>query len=127
VGVLQQGAQRVAPSRCRFIIADPLEGRPRFRGAPVVLDVSTFSKSAARRFMTDFAERLYRQNRQALHLTIDEAETPSSRSGSSTAPRGSSAPSTTSCGEGARRAGERSAFSRWRWRLIGSVRSHGST
>jgi DNA helicase HerA-like ATPase len=42
---------------------------------PVVLDVSTFSKSAARRFMTDFAERLYRQNRQAQHLTIDEADT----------------------------------------------------
>jgi hypothetical protein len=42
---------------------------------PVVLDVSGFSKNAARRFMTDFGERLYRSNRDALHLTIDEADT----------------------------------------------------
>jgi DNA helicase HerA-like ATPase len=41
---------------------------------PVVLDVSTLSKSASRRFMIDFAERLYRKNRAPLHLTIDEAD-----------------------------------------------------
>jgi hypothetical protein len=48
--------------------------------------VSTFSKSAARRFMTDFAERLYRQNREALHLTDATASpmSPATRSVSAT-------------------------------------------
>lgn len=41
---------------------------------PTVLDVSLFSKSAARRFMKDFCERLYQKNRDPLHLVIDEAD-----------------------------------------------------
>ena len=41
---------------------------------PAVLDLSTLSKSAARRFMTDFAERLYHRNRDPLHLVLDEAD-----------------------------------------------------
>jgi len=41
---------------------------------PAVLDLSTLSKSAARRFMTDSAERLYHRNRDPLHLVLDEAD-----------------------------------------------------
>jgi uncharacterized protein len=41
---------------------------------PAVIDLSGFSKSAARRFMTDFAERLYQRNRTPLHLVLDEAD-----------------------------------------------------
>lgn len=41
---------------------------------PAVLDLSSFLKAAARRFVADFAERLYHRNRDALHLIIDEAD-----------------------------------------------------
>ena len=41
---------------------------------PAVLDLSLLSKSAARRFMTAFAERLFQRNREALHLVLDEAD-----------------------------------------------------
>ena len=41
---------------------------------PAVLDLSGLSKSAARRFMADFAERLYSRNREPLHLVLDEAD-----------------------------------------------------
>lgn len=41
---------------------------------PAVLDLSGLSKAGARRFMTDFAERLYRLNRDPLHLVVDEAD-----------------------------------------------------
>ncbi len=40
----------------------------------VVLDLSQFRKGEQTRFMTDFAERLYHRNRQALHLILDEAD-----------------------------------------------------
>jgi DNA helicase HerA-like ATPase len=39
-----------------------------------VLDLSSFRKGEQIRFMTDFAERLYRRNREPLHLMIDEAD-----------------------------------------------------
>lgn len=42
--------------------------------ASAVLDLSTLSKSATRRFAADFIERLYHRNRQALHVIIDEAD-----------------------------------------------------
>ena len=41
---------------------------------PAVLDLSLLSKSASRRFMTAFAERLFVRNREALHLVLDEAD-----------------------------------------------------
>lgn len=44
---------------------------------PCVLDLSGFRKGAAVRFMTDFAEELYKakaKNRAPLHLVIDEAD-----------------------------------------------------
>ncbi|GEL46613.1 hypothetical protein CHO01_17290 [Cellulomonas hominis] len=41
---------------------------------PVVLDFSLLSKSATRRFATDFIERLYHRNRQTLHVVVDEAD-----------------------------------------------------
>lgn len=41
---------------------------------PTILDVSELSKSAMRRFMADFFERLYATNREALHLIVDEAD-----------------------------------------------------
>lgn len=41
---------------------------------PLVLDLSLFRKAEARRFVTAFAERLYRKNREALHLIVDEAD-----------------------------------------------------
>lgn len=42
---------------------------------PVVLDLGLFSKGAQRRFMVDFAERLYLKNRDALHVMLDECDT----------------------------------------------------
>lgn len=41
---------------------------------PVVLDLGLFSKGAQRRFMVDFAERLYHKNREALHVMLDECD-----------------------------------------------------
>lgn len=41
---------------------------------PVILDLSRFTKGEARRFMKDFAERLYHKNRDALHVVLDEAD-----------------------------------------------------
>lgn len=41
---------------------------------PAIIDLSDMSKSAMRRFMADFAERLYRKNREPLHLILDEAD-----------------------------------------------------
>lgn len=42
---------------------------------PVVLDLGLFSKSAQRRFMVDFTERLYHKNRDAMHVMLDECDT----------------------------------------------------
>lgn len=42
---------------------------------PAVLDLGTFTKGAQRRFMVDFAERLYHRNRDPLHVILDEADT----------------------------------------------------
>lgn len=39
-----------------------------------VLDLSKFRKNEQTQFMTAFAERLYHQNREALHLMLDEAD-----------------------------------------------------
>lgn len=39
-----------------------------------VLDVSEFSEGDKIRFLTDFAERLYRQNQDPLHLFLEEAD-----------------------------------------------------
>lgn len=41
---------------------------------PLVLDLSELSKAAMRRFTTDFLERLYLANREALHVVVDEAD-----------------------------------------------------
>lgn len=41
---------------------------------PAVLDMSHMSKTAARSFATAFAERLYRRNRDPLHVVIEEAD-----------------------------------------------------
>jgi DNA helicase HerA-like ATPase len=41
---------------------------------PLVLDLSLLSKSAARRFVGDFSQRLYEKNRTALHVIYDEAD-----------------------------------------------------
>ncbi|MBN1253962.1 MAG: DUF853 family protein [Deltaproteobacteria bacterium] len=41
---------------------------------PLVLDLSTLSKNAMRRFMTDFAEELYKKNRNAISVILDEAD-----------------------------------------------------
>ncbi len=41
---------------------------------PAILDLSHLSKSAMRRFMTDFLERMYHRNRDPLHLIVDEAD-----------------------------------------------------
>ncbi|MDF9717624.1 DUF87 domain-containing protein [Nocardioides sp. ChNu-153] len=52
------------------LVADVIvEGR-----FPAVLDMSGLSKSAARRFMAPFLERLYHRNREALHVVVDEAD-----------------------------------------------------
>src|SRR5690348_6446760 len=39
-----------------------------------ILDLSGMSKTKARQFATDFAERLYKRNRDPLHVVIDEAD-----------------------------------------------------
>lgn len=39
-----------------------------------VIDLSKFRKNEQTQFMTAFAERLYHQNREALHLMLDEAD-----------------------------------------------------
>lgn len=39
-----------------------------------VLDVSEMSKADQRRFLTDWAERLYRKNREPLHIFAEEAD-----------------------------------------------------
>jgi hypothetical protein len=41
---------------------------------PLVLSLGNLSKSAGRRFVADFCERLYEKNRTALHVIIDEAD-----------------------------------------------------
>ena len=42
---------------------------------PTVFDLSGLtSKAAERRFVADFAERIYRKNRDALHIILDEAD-----------------------------------------------------
>jgi hypothetical protein len=40
----------------------------------IVVDISLFRKGEQHRFMTTFAETLYRKNRQAMHLILDEAD-----------------------------------------------------
>lgn len=40
----------------------------------IVLDLSLFRKNEQIRFMTDFAETLYRKNRNAVHMVLDEAD-----------------------------------------------------
>lgn len=52
------------------LIADVLVDRRQ----SAVIDLSTFSKAASRRFMANFIERLYHRNREALHVIIDEAD-----------------------------------------------------
>lgn len=39
-----------------------------------IIDVSEFSKGQATRFLTDFAERLFRKNRDPLHVFLEEAD-----------------------------------------------------
>ena len=41
---------------------------------PLVLDMFAMSKTQQRTFVTDFMERLFRKNRDPLHLVIDEAD-----------------------------------------------------
>lgn len=41
---------------------------------PAVLDLSALSKTQSRRLVTDFLERLYHRNRDALHVVVDEAD-----------------------------------------------------
>lgn len=41
---------------------------------PAVLDLSHMSKTQARSFATAFAERLYRRNRDPLHVVVEEAD-----------------------------------------------------
>jgi uncharacterized protein len=41
---------------------------------PLVISLAHFTKGAMRRFLADFAERLYLKNRRALHLVWDEAD-----------------------------------------------------
>lgn len=44
------------------------------RGLSLVIDLSLMRKGEQKRFMIDFAETLYRNNRAALHLVLDEAD-----------------------------------------------------
>lgn len=44
------------------------------RGLSLVIDISLMRKGEQKRFMIDFAETLYRNNRAALHLVLDEAD-----------------------------------------------------
>jgi DNA polymerase III delta prime subunit len=48
---------------------------------PVVLDMFLMSKTQQRKFVTDFMERLFRRNREPLHLVIDEADRFASQGG----------------------------------------------
>lgn len=41
---------------------------------PCILDLSGFRKAEQRRFVTDFAVRLYERNRDPIHLVVDEAD-----------------------------------------------------
>lgn len=41
---------------------------------PLVLDLSAMTKAGSRRFVKDFCEQLYRKNRNALHVILDEAD-----------------------------------------------------
>lgn len=43
-------------------------------GISVVLDVSTFSKGQRKRFVQEFAETLYRKNREPVHVVLEEAD-----------------------------------------------------
>lgn len=42
---------------------------------PAIIDLSLFRKGQSNRFMTAFLETLYRLNREALHVIVDEADT----------------------------------------------------
>lgn len=42
--------------------------------AAYIIDLSLFSKTKARSFMTDFLERLYHKNRDPVHVVLDEAD-----------------------------------------------------
>ena len=42
--------------------------------ASFVIDLSSLSKTQARRFATDFVETLYHRNREPLHVIVDEAD-----------------------------------------------------
>lgn len=44
------------------------------RNLPCVIDVSEFGMGERHRFMTEFAVALYQENRQPLHLIVDEAD-----------------------------------------------------
>lgn len=44
------------------------------RNLPAIIDLSEMLIGERHQFMTDFAESLYRRNRQPLHLVIDEAD-----------------------------------------------------
>lgn len=44
------------------------------RYVPCVIDLSEFSLSGQKKFMTDFAQRLYDLNKAPLHLVLDEAD-----------------------------------------------------
>ncbi len=48
-----------------FIVADRL---------PVILDVSKFGENDMRRFVADFATQFYRENKEAIHWFVDEAD-----------------------------------------------------
>lgn len=39
-----------------------------------IIDVSEFSKTRRKEFVADFAERLYKRNREAMHLVLEEAD-----------------------------------------------------
>jgi uncharacterized protein len=41
---------------------------------PVVLDMFLMSKTKQKKFVTEFMERLFRKNREPLHLVVDEAD-----------------------------------------------------
>lgn len=44
------------------------------RRISALIDLSSLSKSASRRFMEKFVERIYHRNREPLHIIIDEAD-----------------------------------------------------
>lgn len=41
---------------------------------PTVIDLSLFKKAEQRRFVTDFSERLFQKNREALHIFLEECD-----------------------------------------------------